>query len=69
MKVYVQEMTELKPCPFCGCDAEGLETMPLGDDGSCAYVYCYGCGGQGPDGTTLEEAVQKWNKRNSEEIK
>ena len=46
---------ELKPCPFCGGEAE--LSAPSG------YVECVECGIQGPWGHNAEEAIAAWNTR------
>lgn len=52
-------MTELKPCPFCGGEAElrdfGEKRNPyIFCDGPCSFVM---------DGDTVEEAIEAWNTR------
>jgi Lar family restriction alleviation protein len=51
-------MEELKPCPFCGDEAE------LKYCGSNYYeVDCRGCGGSTGIQNSKEEAVALWNTR------
>lgn len=45
---------EIKPCPFCGS-----ENLSVG--GFENYIKCKNCGAAGPDGSTLNEAFDKWN--------
>ena len=45
---------EIKPCPFCGS-----ENLSVGGFGN--YIKCKNCGTAGPDGSTLNEAFDKWN--------
>ena len=47
-------MMEIKPCPFCGS-----ENLSVGSFGN--YIKCENCGTVGPDGSTLNEAFDKWN--------
>ena len=59
--------SEMHPCPFCGnqdthvrwCDDDGV--------GDWAAVGCLNCGAEGPASNSLQEAVEKWNKREGEE--
>ena len=48
-----------RPCPFCG--NEEVETMDITDTAS--IVYCPKCYAAGPEGTSEEEAIEKWNRR------
>lgn len=45
---------EIKPCPFCGS-----ENVSVGNFGN--YIKCENCRTAGPDGSTLNEAFDKWN--------
>ena len=47
-------MKQIKPCPFCGS-----ENLSVGGFGN--YIKCKNCGTAGPDGSTLNEAFDKWN--------
>ena len=47
-------MKQIKPCPFCGS-----ENLSVGSFGN--YIKCKNCGTAGPDGSTLNEAFDKWN--------
>lgn len=55
-------MSELKPCPFCGCPASIYDykhnEMPLGYD-----VHCLGCEVTTKSYKTKEEAIEQWNTR------
>lgn len=60
-------MTELKPCPFCGHEAELSSGKFDGKDTS--YVMCKRCGSQGefffvsPKYASAERAIKAWNRR------
>lgn len=47
-------MKQIKPCPFCGS-----ENLSVGSFEN--YIKCKNCGAAGPDGSTLNEAFDKWN--------
>jgi endogenous inhibitor of DNA gyrase (YacG/DUF329 family) len=54
-------MTEANPCPNCG------ETNIVYEENSDerAYVYCPGCGAQGPTidpQAIIDFATERWNK-------
>ena len=51
-------MEELKPCPFCGCNAK-----VSGDFPACE-VYCTNCGA-GIERDYRSEAIEAWNGRPS----
>lgn len=62
-------MAELKPCPFCGKDAELKHYKANGND--WWYVACSHCEiAMDPlmwnNNRTKEEAVELWNRRASE---
>lgn len=48
---------EIKPCPFCGGEAEYGLTM-AGEE-----VYCTACYANMPRMTTADEAIGRWNAR------
>ena len=50
--------TELKPCPFCGCEA--VTTTSILDE---HYVICTNCTCAGPGGWSEQEAIEAWNRR------
>lgn len=55
---------KLKPCPFCGC--EFINVMKIKGDGfrACGYfLECPECEIETPIYDTLEEAIEKWNRR------
>lgn len=49
-------MTELKPCPFCGGEAELYS-------GGIKYVLCKECLATSNDFKTEAEAIKAWNTR------
>jgi len=52
---------ELKPCPFCGGEAE-LQTPELTGD-LCGTVMCMDCYGSGPSKDDWRDALIAWNTR------
>ncbi len=54
----------LLSCPFCGWTPD-LEIMEAdNEEGNTAYwIICESCRMTGPEGDTVEEAVELWNKR------
>ncbi len=50
---------ELKPCPFCGGNAE----MNHGDEHGVWWVDCSDCGAETVGHSTEEEAAYAWNRR------
>jgi Lar family restriction alleviation protein len=62
---------DLKPCPFCGFNVESEESYkdPVKPDSgmfldeTIYVIACPDCGAGVAPGSTLEEAVQNWNKR------
>lgn len=53
--------TVLKPCPFCGNEeVEMLECV------GTSIMCCPKCYTTGPEGNTVEEAIEKWNRRVNE---
>ena len=52
-------MTELKPCPFCGGEAE----VWVSNVTDRAIVYCTVCDAQIRIRPNEQEAIEAWNKR------
>jgi Lar family restriction alleviation protein len=48
---------ELKPCPFCGSEAEEYEP-----DIGPKVIVCTGCGIEGPD-MDQKDHIEAWNTR------
>ena len=51
-------MTELKPCPFCGCEAY-VESWQNGPH----WVRCLDCGATIQAESSRDKAVDAWNRR------
>ena len=49
---------ELKPCPFCGGEAEKEWGIP-----SIFWIKCTGCGVEGSQHGSLDDAIKAWNTR------
>ena len=64
-------MAELKPCPFCGGEAEIAEGTF--DGKSTSYVKCKKCWARGeffflsPKYASNQKAVEAWNRRAGEQ--
>lgn len=56
-------MTDLKPCPFCGCsDVGAYENYSM-----CAVeVVCQECNAIVRSYRNLDDAIRKWNRRVNE---
>ena len=54
-------MSKLKPCPFCGGEAE-MSKWKCGYYVSCIESDCFVCPETG-DFESREEAIEAWNKR------
>lgn len=55
---------KLKPCPFCGGEAErqwGINPKPI------YWVECTECGIEGVVCLSEEEAIEAWNRRATDE--
>lgn len=52
-------MAKLKPCPFCGDEAEERDGYPW------ALVICTSCGGRMMC-VAIERAVRAWNRRHKD---
>lgn len=57
---------KLKPCPFCGGDAEMQQGKYQGL--SIFYVSCRGCGAQTDHKYAEEFAAELWNERVNDEV-
>lgn len=60
--------SELKPCPFCGCDLIKTECIPCVESSTGFFysVRCINCY-SGTDGFDHEEeAIEAWNRRDGE---
>ncbi|WP_407065526.1 Lar family restriction alleviation protein [Enterobacter ludwigii] len=57
-------MSELKPCPFCGCKVIGYAVNP-----STGWYYrtCRDCAATGPEEIDGDEARKSWNRRSGNE--
>ena len=60
-------MSELKPCPFCGCKDSGILTTPY--DGYWFAVFCENCMAQTRKCRQEKDAVEAWNRRAGAEDK
>lgn len=52
----------LKPCPFCGKRDTRVATFPMLDWDDYA-IRCNSCGAQTRQVSTIEQAVEDWNRR------
>lgn len=61
-------MSERKPCPFCGGEAEVKKSV-FGDNRGYAFISCKSCGASSKnfnmslDYCAVEEATKAWNRR------
>ena len=54
----------LKPCPFCGAEAEQKIKVGIIDgERSVSAVYCMKCGGSGAYAEIQDHAIESWNRR------
>mgnify|MGYP003440233389 CR=1 FL=1 len=64
-----KELTELKPCPFCGCKEVDYEQESDSYSDWAEYkIVCQGCNGQNSSSSKDEElgrleAKEAWNRR------
>ena len=56
-------MTKLKPCPFCGSKDIRITNKIEKNSTQTFYVWCLGCGTEGPFGLSPKSALDAWNKR------
>ena len=54
---------KLKSCPFCGCKDVKLTYIKGKNSHKNFYVWCSGCGTEGPFGLSLDSAMEAWNRR------
>lgn len=58
-------MTEIKPCPFCYCEAQLIEPgLEHFKDMPNIYINCVNvsdCNFSGPSRYTVKEAIESWN--------
>lgn len=60
----VKREPEIKPCPYCGNKMEYSDfdwISHKNDYGADYWVFCFGCGMQGPSFETVEKAIEAWN--------
>lgn len=61
-------MAELKPCPFCGSEEVHVTRadtsyLPANIKIADIVVICEGCGATGRSETSVEKAIESWNRR------
>lgn len=54
----MSDMT-LARCPFCGC----REQIEASNGHQSHFIFCDGCGAEGPAAENIGEAREKWNTR------
>lgn len=65
-------MEKLKPCPFCGGEAE-VKKKEFGDNTGYAFITCKSCEAstkrftKSLDYSAVYEAIKSWNRRVSDE--
>jgi len=52
----------LKPCPFCGVVSLDSCSTVFNEDPTY-FMTCLECYAEGPTGTTVDEALEAWNRR------
>lgn len=52
-------MTELKPCPFCGGEAELHDVYSI----KLYWCKCEECGAETQAEDIIEKAIENWNRR------
>lgn len=62
--------SELKPCPFCGCEPDSPRTNRIEHNSHIAKIECFGCGAvvafsrtQESEALAIKAVVQVWNRR------
>lgn len=60
-----QIIAKLMLCPFCGRDDVAVESSTLETGQEWYEVVCGRCDIEGPGGFTVEQAVIRWNRRNT----
>jgi hypothetical protein len=51
-------------CPFCGAEfGQPVELQPWDGGPNFWFVRCLTCNGAGPEGNTVNDAINKWNTR------
>jgi len=55
-------MSELKPCPFCGCSAK-VYSAESWNEGGCFWVGCFWCHADTDFYSTEAKAIEAWNRR------
>ncbi len=64
VNTMVNNMNELKKCPFCGGKFAVVRNM---HDEFCFYIECTLCDSTGPEGDDEREAIAAWNRRANSE--
>ena len=60
--------TELKPCPFCGGEAEEKsQTASLFNTRNVWYIRCKSCHSTGEPKWHPKQAIEAWNRRAEDE--
>lgn len=54
---------ELKPCPFCGCEAQTEFNVVFGFQVVCTNEDCFMSEGLMHDKKTEQDAIETWNRR------
>ena len=63
-----KEMTELKPCPFCGAPAAKGIRYEEHPSAPCTFYYvaCTNCYAVITTNTSMEDVIGQWNRRVNE---
>lgn len=62
-------LEEIKPCPFCGFDAELSDELNAPRTRIMYYVFCTFCECRTMNTAFPKDAIESWNSRVSETIK